>query len=134
MCRGPLRASSGSAFRSGDTAFPRAGGPGSGPGRAAGTVHVAVIVDRGALRVDSGVQRLDDPLAQRLDLRLAERADRPERVDLRSEERLVGVDVAHSCHALLVEQERLHRLTTPACLLTERLGCEVGTERLHAEP
>src|SRR5215207_8554753 len=43
--------------------------------RAAGAVHVAVVVDRGALRVDSGVQRLDDPLPQRLDLRPAQRPD-----------------------------------------------------------
>src|SRR6187455_205675 len=41
---------------------------------AAGAVHVAVVVDRGALRVDPLVQRLHDGVAQQLDLRPAQRS------------------------------------------------------------
>jgi hypothetical protein len=101
---------------------------------AARAVHVAVVVYRGALGVDSGVQRLDDRLAQRLDLSPAQRPDRPQRVDPRPEQRLVGVDVAHAGHALLVQEEGLHRLPAPARLLAQRVGREVRAEWLHAEP
>src|SRR5688572_16291193 len=87
--------------------------------RALSPVDVPVVVDRRALRVDSLVQRLDHRIAERGDLRAPQRADRPQRVDLRPEERLVGVDVAHAGDPLLVEEERLHRLLAATRLLAE---------------
>ena len=101
---------------------------------AARAVHVAVVVDGGALGVDSGAERLDHRVAQRLDLGASQRSDGPERVDLRPEQRLVGVDVSHAGHALLVQEERLHRLPASARLVAQGGGGEVGAERLHAEP
>ena len=100
---------------------------------AALAVHVAVVVDRGALRVDSGVQGLDDRVAEQLDLRPSQGSDRSQRMDLRPEQRLVGVDVAHAGDPLLVQEECLHRLLAAACLVAERLGREVGAERLDPE-
>jgi hypothetical protein len=64
-------------------------------------VHVAVVVDRGALRVDPRLERRHHGVAKRLHLRALEGADRPLRMDPGPEERLVGVDVAHAGHALL---------------------------------
>ena len=101
---------------------------------APGAVDVPVVVDRRALRVDPGVQRLHHGVAQRLDLRPPERADRRQRVDAGAPERLVRVDVADPGHALLVQEEGLHGLAPAARLVAQGLGGEVGAQRLHAEP
>src|SRR3954470_13247612 len=55
---------------------------------------IPVVVDRGATGVDPGLQRRDDPVAQRLQVLGPHRPRRGERVQLGAEERLVGVDVA----------------------------------------
>ena len=50
---------------------------------------------------------MPDPLAKRRDLVLVELARRPERVDPRVPERLVGVDVPEAGDGALVEDGRL---------------------------
>jgi hypothetical protein len=92
---------------------------------------VPVVVDRGALRVDAQLQRLDHGGAQRLDLCARQLAHRPQWVDPRAKERLVGVDVADAGDPLLVEQEGLDRLLAPAGERAQRVGREVDAERLH---
>ena len=101
---------------------------------ALGAVDVAEVVDRGALRVDAQLERLHHRVAERLDLRPLQRARPAQRVDPRPEERLVGVDVAHARHALLVQEEGLDGLLPPARLRAQGLGGEVGAERLHSQP
>src|SRR5215207_1278826 len=54
---------------------------------------VAVVVDRGAAVVDSGLERGDDGVAQRLQVLGLHRAGGRERVQAGAVERLVGVDV-----------------------------------------
>src|SRR5205823_2065152 len=75
--------------------------------RAAGTVDVAEVVDRRALGLDAGAERLLDPDAQALPVAGGEPAGRPQRMDPGPEEGLVGIDVAHAGDSLLVEHERL---------------------------
>src|SRR5918992_110747 len=101
---------------------------------ALGAVHVAVVVDRGALGVYARLERRHHRLPERLDLRALQGAHRPQWMDAGAEERLVGVDVAHARHALLGEQERLHRLLAAAGERTEGVSGEVGAQRLDAEP
>ena len=87
---------------------------------------MAEVVDRGALGVDALVEHLDDGVAERLDLRALQRADRPQRVDAGDEERLVRVDVADARDSLLVQDERLDGLLALPGLGPQRLGGEVG--------
>src|SRR3954469_5401883 len=94
---------------------------------------VAVVVDRGATGVDPGLQRRDDPVAQRLQVLGLHRAGGRERVQLGPEERLVGVDVADPGNAGLVEEEGLQRRLPPRRHLPQRLRGELGRERLDAE-
>ena len=54
-------------------------------------------------------------------------------MDVRPEQRLVGVDVPHAGDAALVEQDGLDRGAAVACLEVEVLGREVRAERLDAE-
>ena len=83
---------------------------------AAGSVGVAEVVDRGAVGGDPGAQRLDHPVAQSRELRTGQPPRRAQRVDAGSEERLVGVDVAHASDPPLVEQEGLDRRAAAARL------------------
>src|SRR4051812_19805136 len=69
--------------------------------RSFGAAGVAIVVDRRPFRVDPGGQDLDHRLVELVDLLRLQRADRPQRVDLREPERLVGVDVADPGDALL---------------------------------
>src|SRR3954469_23096162 len=94
---------------------------------------VAVVVDRGATGVDPGLQRRDDPVAQRLQVLGLHRAGGRERVQLGPEERLVGVDVADPGNAGLVEEEGLQRRLPPRRHLPQRLRGELGRERLDPE-
>jgi hypothetical protein len=55
-------------------------------------------------------------------------------VDARAKERLVGVDVAHAGNPLLVEQKGLDRLLSSPRHGPQRVGGEVGVQRLDAEP
>src|SRR4051794_28707902 len=87
---------------------------------------VAVVVDRGAAGVDPGLQRRDDPLAQRLQVLRLHRAGGRERVQLSAEERLVGVDVADAGDAGLVEEEGLQRRLPPRRHLSQRHRRELG--------
>src|SRR4051812_12093912 len=91
------------------------------------------VVDRRALRVNAGLERIDHGVAKLRNLRPLQCADRTKRVDARAEERLVGVDVAHSRDPLLGQEEGLDRLLAPRRLRAQRLGGEVGTERLWSE-
>ena len=102
--------------------------------RAALAVGVPVVVDRGALPVDPALERLHDARVQALDLGAAQPARRPQRMDARAEQRLVGVDVPDAGHAALVEQERLHRSAAAARRAREDVGRELRVERLRADP
>ena len=72
--------------------------------------------------------------SQRLVLRAFERSDRAQGMDARAKEGLVGVDVPHAGNPLLVEQEGLDRLLSPARHRAQGVGGEVGVERLDAQP
>jgi hypothetical protein len=74
-----------------------------------GPVDVAEVIDRRPLGLDPGGERLLDPDPERVQLRRAQPPRRPQRVDRRPEQRLVGVDVSDSGDVALVEQDRLHR-------------------------
>src|SRR5947209_20531325 len=52
---------------------------------------------------------------------------------LRAPERLVGVDVAHARHPLLRQEERLDGRLAPVRHAAQRLGREIGSERLDAD-
>ncbi len=101
---------------------------------AAEAVHVTEVVDAGPLRVDAGAERLDDRLAQALGLCGAERSSGATRVDSRTEQRLVGVDVADAGHPALVEQQRLDGRSPPAHHRAQVGGREVLVEGLATEP
>ena len=75
--------------------------------------RVPEVVDRGAARRQSGPQRRRDARGQRVALRAGERAGAAQRMDLRPEQRLVGIDVPHPRDPALVEEERLDRRTAP---------------------
>jgi hypothetical protein len=62
---------------------------------------VAEVVDRRAARGE----RIGDREGERVKLRALQHPHRPQRVDPRAEERLIGVDVPHSRDVPLVEQE-----------------------------
>ena len=62
------------------------------------------------------------------------RSARRQRVDLRAEQRLVGVDVADAGDPLLVEQHRLDRGAGLRRKRVQVLAGELGLERLDAEP
>jgi hypothetical protein len=55
-------------------------------------------------------------------------------VNARPEQRLVGVDVAHSGDPPLVEHEGLHRSGPSAGESAQVLGGELGRERLDPQP
>ena len=101
--------------------------------RALDAVGVAEVVDRGAAGVEARLQRRDDGVAQRRDLRALEPARLAQRVDARAKQRLVGVDVADARDPALVEQDGLDRRAPVARLQVELLGREVRAERLDAE-
>ncbi len=75
-------------------------------------------------------QDLDHGLAQAGVLRAGEPPGGAQRVDARAEERLVGVDVADTRDAALVEQERLDRGGAPARERTQVGGGEPLVQRL----
>ena len=77
--------------------------------RAFDAVGMAEVVDRGSARVEAGVQRRHDGVAQRGDLRALEPARLAQRVDRRAKQRLVGVDVPDAGDPALVEQDGLDR-------------------------
>ena len=54
-------------------------------------------------------------------------------VETGHEQRLVGVDVAETCHHPLIEQDRLEASRSPGEPGRERLRCERGVERFRAE-
>ncbi len=97
-------------------------------------VDVAEIVDRGPARVDARLERLHDRVAQLADLAPSQRPDRPQWVDARAEQRLVGVDVAHARDSLLGEEKGLHGSAPAGRELAEGVCSEVGPERLDSEP
>src|SRR5437660_1554503 len=72
---------------------------------AARAIDVAEVVDRRALGLDPGCERLLDRLAQPLPLRPGEPPCLPQRVDPGAEQGLVGVDVPDAGDPALVEQE-----------------------------
>src|SRR3954452_685238 len=94
---------------------------------------VAVVVDRGTAPVDPGFERGDHGVAQGFLVPGLHRARRRERVQAGSEERLVGVDVAHARYPGLIEQERLQRCGASGGHLPQRLRGELGRERLDPE-
>jgi hypothetical protein len=62
-----------------------------------------------------------------------ERAGRPQRVDARAEQRLVGVDVAHAGEERLLEEQRLDGPPVPGEALAQLFRRKLGRERLRAE-
>jgi len=72
-------------------------------------VGVAEVVDRRAARGEAGSERLGDREGERVALRALQRPHRPQRVDPRAEDRLIGVDVPHARDVPLVEHEGLDR-------------------------
>src|SRR4051794_36778439 len=94
---------------------------------------VAIVVDRRAAGVDASLQRRHHRVTQRLQVLGLHRAGGRERVQLCSEERLVGIDVADARDAGLVEQEGLERGRPPRGHLPQRLRGELGGERLDPE-
>ena len=101
--------------------------------RAARAVGVAVVVDRRPSRVDACLQRLDDRVAQRGRLRPRDPVGGTQGVDLRPEQRLVGVDVPDAGDPLLVEQHRLDRRPTRARQREHAIDAEAVPERLDPQ-
>ena len=94
---------------------------------------VAVVVDAGAALGKPGLERVDDPLDQRLAVLGLHRARRRERVQLGAVERLVGVDVADPGDPRLGQQERLQRRRAARGQPAERLRGELVGERLDPD-
>ena len=72
-------------------------------------VDVAEVVDRRALGLDAGAQRVDDRVRQAFVLVGRQRPGGPEGMDPGPEQGLVGVDVPDPGDHALVEQECLDR-------------------------
>jgi len=70
---------------------------------------------------------------ERADLGLPEVVRRPTRVDPRPPERLIGVNVPHACERPLVEENTLHRATTPGKPLAEIASGKTWPQWLDAE-
>ena len=94
---------------------------------------MAEVVDRGALCVDSRLERLDHRISEGSQLGPPQRSDWPQRMDACAEQGLVGVDVPHARDTFLVEQEGLDRRPAPAGERPQRLGGEVWIQRLDAQ-
>jgi hypothetical protein len=68
---------------------------------------VQVLLPLAAAKIDALLQRLLDRTPHVVGLLVAQRAYGPKRVDAGLEEWVLNVDVADTCHPLLVQQERL---------------------------
>src|SRR3954470_13532078 len=98
--------------------------------RPAIAVRQAVVAERRPLARDADLERLPDRRVQPAKLVPVDRLSRPERVDPRTPERLVDVDVPHAGKRPLVEEGRLDRRTPPRELRAEPRSREQGMERL----
>src|SRR5262249_47288015 len=98
--------------------------------RAARTVRLSVVAQRGSLALYACFERALDSFAERLHLVGPELASRRQRVDPRAPERLVDVDVPEAGQRPLVEQGSLHGSFAIGELRGERLRRERAAERL----
>jgi len=104
-----------------------------GLGAAGRAVRLAIPVDAGPLGVNGGVQHDADRLVEQGDLAGAQAGGRAQRMDLRTPERLVGVDVADAGHDALVEQHGLDRGLAPGEPGGEVRDGELMFERFRPE-
>ena len=92
-----------------------------------------VVVDRAAAPLDGLGQDPPDRLVEAALVGRAQRAGRPQRMEPRRPQRLVGVDVADPGEEGLVEQERLEPALPPPQPAPEVAHRERRVERLRAE-
>src|SRR6185312_12830949 len=95
---------------------------------------VRPVAEIGPLAPDAEAERPPDALAEAPDLVGGEVAGRPQRMDPRMPERLVGVDVPEPGDGPLVEDRGLDRRLPAGESLREVGGREPSTERLRPEP
>ena len=83
------------------------------------SVRGPVVTQRCPLSRDSRFECTPNAPMERADLGLLEVIRRPTRIDPRPPERLIGIDVPHAGKRPLVEENTLHRSTTPGKPLAE---------------
>src|SRR3954451_5064552 len=97
-------------------------------------VDATIVADAGAVRVDATLERGDHGGVQPPGLGRRQVAPRPQRMDARVPERLVGVDVADAGHDALVQEARLDRRRPAAQVGPEARRRPLGRERLGPGP
>ncbi len=95
-----------------------------------GAVGIDVVTQGGATVGDAGCEDLFDCLSERIAALPANSASLG--IDLGDEQRLIGVDVAHSGHRLLAQQLGLDRPVALASRLVQGFPVEVVSEWLRA--
>jgi hypothetical protein len=100
---------------------------------AAPAVGGGVITKTRALPLDAGLEGVLDRACQARELVLVERPCGAKRVDLRSPQRFVDVDVPEPGDSSLIEERSLDRCAAAFELLTESSSRERSLERLDAE-
>jgi len=92
-----------------------------------------VVTQRRTLSRDSRLECATNTPMERAYFGLLELIRRPTRIDPRTPERLVGVDVPYAGERPLVEENAFHRATTPGQPPREITSGKARAERLYAE-
>ncbi len=95
---------------------------------APGAVRIAEVIDSCSSRINASSEGSNDSLAQSGRLLLRKLGWPAKWIDLRSKQRLIGVDVADPGDLSLIEQKRFERSTTTAGQLMEVRLVEIRVE------